>query len=72
MTNGWGSKKKAGVKHRKTKAGAKRVGRTRNPAYQDQRFPVHDDPDSEIVCKWIAASGGYQCRQVKKGRDWTP
>ena len=40
--------------------------------HPDQRLPVHGDPDHEILCKWIAASNGYQCRQVPTGGDWDP
>jgi hypothetical protein len=78
MTNGWGSKKKgAGGRGKlgKTKIGTtKRARRTPASAvqHQDLRYPVHGDPNQEMLCKWIAAADGYECRQVKKGGDWEP
>jgi hypothetical protein len=38
--------------------------------HPDTRYPVHNDPNHEIVCKWIG--GRTQCRQVPTGGDWTP
>jgi hypothetical protein len=38
--------------------------------HPDQRFPVHNDPTHEILCKWI--DNRTQCRQVATGEDWDP
>jgi hypothetical protein len=36
----------------------------------DQRFPVHNDPTHEILCKWI--DNRTQCREVPTGGNWNP
>ncbi len=46
------------------------IGARAAPGHPDQRLPVHNDPDHEILCKWI--DNAYQCRQVPTGGDWNP
>jgi hypothetical protein len=36
--------------------------------HPDQRFPVHNDPNHEILCKWVG--NRTVCKQVPTGGDW--
>jgi hypothetical protein len=41
-----------------------------SPNSPDRRFPVHDDPSHEIVCKCV--NSNWRCKQVPTGGDWSP
>jgi hypothetical protein len=69
------TKAKAAKKAKKAKPAKKAAKRPRvrlvralTAQHEDQRYPVHGDPDHEIVCKWIDSE--WQCRQVPTGGDW--
>jgi hypothetical protein len=40
------------------------------PGTPDRRYPVHNDPYHEIVCKCI--NGSWVCMQVSTGASWQP
>jgi hypothetical protein len=43
---------------------------TCEPGTPDRRYPVHNDPYHEIVCKCI--DGNWVCMQVSIGATWQP
>ncbi len=52
------------------KTSSRMVLESASTPHPDKRYPVRNDPDHEILCKWIDDATGYECKQVATGEDW--